>query len=123
MMKKETLKELIEIEFDRSETIFHFKKNVLRLIDLSYEDKEERFDKISDIPKEKLKRLIPDVPKSQRSQLQEGIPEKPKPPLDKVFREGSGHFCKNCGSTCSKDGWFGSRYCDNKECKNSKFYR
>ena len=33
-MKKQTLKELIEIEFDRCETIFHFKKEVFRLIDL-----------------------------------------------------------------------------------------
>lgn len=33
-MNKETLKELIEIEFERSETISQFKKEVFRLIDL-----------------------------------------------------------------------------------------
>lgn len=36
-MEKQTLKELIEIEFDRCETISHFKKEVFRLIDL-YDD-------------------------------------------------------------------------------------
>jgi hypothetical protein len=40
-MKKETLKELIEIEFDRCETISHFKKEVFRLIDLYDNDKEQ----------------------------------------------------------------------------------
>ena len=38
-MNKETLKELIEVEFDRSETISHFKKEVFRLIDMYENDK------------------------------------------------------------------------------------
>lgn len=33
-MNKKTLKELIEIEFERSETISQFKDSILRLIDL-----------------------------------------------------------------------------------------
>ena len=43
-MKKETLKELIEIEFDRCETISHFKKEIFKLIDLY--DKDKSNDKI-----------------------------------------------------------------------------
>lgn len=42
-MKKQTLKELIEVEFDRCETISHFKKEVFRLIDLYDSDKRESF--------------------------------------------------------------------------------
>jgi hypothetical protein len=37
-MKIETLKELIEIEFDRCETISQFKAEVFRLIDTYYID-------------------------------------------------------------------------------------
>jgi hypothetical protein len=47
----------------------------------------------------------------------------PKPPLNRVLREGIGHFCVNCHSTSSKSGFlglFGERLCDNKECPNSK---
>lgn len=40
-MNKETLKELIEIEFDRCETISHFKKEVFRLIDLYDNDNQK----------------------------------------------------------------------------------
>lgn len=38
-MKKETLKELIELEFGRCETISQFKLEVFRLIDLYEQDK------------------------------------------------------------------------------------
>ena len=38
-MTTETLKQLIEIEFERCETISHFKSEVLRLIDLYQQDK------------------------------------------------------------------------------------
>lgn len=38
-MTKETLKQLIEIEFDRVETISQFKSEVFRLIDLYEQDK------------------------------------------------------------------------------------
>lgn len=38
-MNIETLKKLIEVEFDRSTNISHFKTNVMRLIDLYEEDK------------------------------------------------------------------------------------
>ncbi len=37
-MKKQTLKELIEIEFDRCETISQFKQEVFRLVDLYEND-------------------------------------------------------------------------------------
>ena len=37
-MKNQTLKELIEVEFDRCETISHFKKEVFRLFDLYEND-------------------------------------------------------------------------------------
>ena len=37
-MNKETLKELIQIEFDRAETISQFKQEVFRLIDLYDQD-------------------------------------------------------------------------------------
>jgi hypothetical protein len=39
-MTTETLKELISIEFERSETISQFKESVLRLIDLYEKDRE-----------------------------------------------------------------------------------
>lgn len=39
-MKKETLKQLIEIEFERVETISQFKSEVFRLIDLYLSDNE-----------------------------------------------------------------------------------
>lgn len=54
---------------------------------------------------------------------------RPKPPLSKIIREGSTSFCKNCGSTVSKNGFlgiFGEMLCHNSECQNSKttkFYR
>lgn len=51
------------------------------------------------------------------------IPKPPEPPLDKVLREGVGHFCTKCGSTSSKVGFlglFGERLCDNKKCPNNK---
>lgn len=46
----------------------------------------------------------------------------PKPPLNRVMKEGTGHFCTICGSTMSRSGWFGlfgRRLCDNKSCDNS----
>lgn len=49
--------------------------------------------------------------------------EEPKPPLDRVIREGGMHFCDNCNSTLSKVGFlrlFGERLCDNEKCPNSK---
>lgn len=39
-MKIETLKKLIEVEFERSTNISHFKSSVLKLIDLYESDKE-----------------------------------------------------------------------------------
>jgi hypothetical protein len=51
------------------------------------------------------------------------IPKPPEPPLNRVLREGVGHFCSNCCSTSSKVGYlglFGERLCDNKKCSNSK---
>ena len=85
-----------------------------------------------------IDRVIPNVSKEERSKLQEGvdetpcfkrqpppiveIPEPPKPPLGRIDREGTTHFCPICGSTASKKGWlglFGERTCDNKECPNS----
>jgi hypothetical protein len=39
-MKIETLKELIEIEFDRCETISQFKSEVFRLLDVYVNDRE-----------------------------------------------------------------------------------
>ena len=39
-MKTETLKYLIEVEFERCETISHFKSEVFRLIDLYASEKE-----------------------------------------------------------------------------------
>ena len=47
----------------------------------------------------------------------------PEPPLSRVLREGVGHFCTNCGSTVSKDGFlglFGEMLCHNQKCPNSK---
>lgn len=40
-MKIETLKELIEIEFDRCETISQFKSEVFRLLDVYDKDREK----------------------------------------------------------------------------------
>ena len=51
------------------------------------------------------------------------IPKPPKPPLDRILKEGVGHFCTNCGSTVSKDGFlglFGEILCHNPKCPNSK---
>jgi hypothetical protein len=51
------------------------------------------------------------------------ILEPPKPPLGRALREGVGHFCNNCGSTVSKNGFlglFGEMLCYNQECPNSK---
>lgn len=51
------------------------------------------------------------------------IPNPPEPPLSRVLREGVGHFCTNCGSTVSKDGFlglFGEMLCHNEKCPNSK---
>ena len=50
-------------------------------------------------------------------------PQPPKPPLCRVIREGVGVYCDICHSTMSKSGFLritGKRYCDNKECSNSK---
>lgn len=41
----------------------------------------------------------------------------PKPPLSRIIREGVGKFCDKCGSTMSRNGIFGKRYCDNNKCK------
>lgn len=49
--------------------------------------------------------------------------ETPAPPLTRVTKEGVGVFCDICNSTMSRSGFMGlvgKRYCDNKECKNSK---
>jgi len=51
------------------------------------------------------------------------IPKPPKPPLSRVLREGVGHFCTNCGSTVSRDGFLGifeEMLCHNQKCPNSK---
>jgi len=51
------------------------------------------------------------------------IPKPPEPPLSRVLREGVGHFCTNCGSTVSKNGFlgiFGEMLCHNQKCPNSK---
>ena len=51
------------------------------------------------------------------------IPKPPEPPLSRVIREGVGHFCANCGSTVSKDGFLGivgEMLCHNQKCPNSK---
>ena len=51
------------------------------------------------------------------------IPKPPEPPLSRVLRDGVGHFCTNCGSTVSKDGFlglFGEMLCHNQKCPNSK---
>lgn len=51
------------------------------------------------------------------------IPNPPEPPLSRVLREGVSHFCTNCGSTVSKDGFlglFGEMLCHNEKCPNSK---
>jgi hypothetical protein len=47
----------------------------------------------------------------------------PKPPLNRIIKEGNANFCIICGSTTSKDGFlglFGNLICHNKECKNSR---
>lgn len=51
------------------------------------------------------------------------IPKPPERPLCRVIREGVIHFCTNCGSTVSKDGFlglFGEMLCHNQKCPNSK---
>jgi len=49
-MTTQTLKELIEIEFDRCETISEFKTNVFRLIDLYGKDVTTTFPVINSFP-------------------------------------------------------------------------
>lgn len=47
----------------------------------------------------------------------------PEPPLNRVIRQCASHFCKNCGSTLSKNGFlgiFGKMLCHNQKCINSK---
>lgn len=47
----------------------------------------------------------------------------PKPPLTRVLREGVFKKCLICHSTMPRNGLFlfvGKRYCDNKNCVNSK---
>lgn len=44
-------------------------------------------------------------------------------PLNRIIKEGCVHFCDNCGSTMSKNGFlglFGDRLCHNDKCPNSK---
>jgi len=51
------------------------------------------------------------------------IPNPPEPPLCRIIREGSRHFCTNCGSTASRNGFlgiFGEMLCHNPKCPNSK---
>lgn len=51
------------------------------------------------------------------------VPLPPKPPLSRVINECSSHFCLNCGSSVSKNGFlglFGEMLCHNSECPNSK---
>lgn len=51
------------------------------------------------------------------------IQKQPAPPLNRVLREGVGHFCTNCGSTVSRNGFiglFGEMLCHNEKCPNSK---
>lgn len=50
-------------------------------------------------------------------------PKPPNPPLGRVLRQGASYFCKICNSTMTSSGFFrlyGKKYCDNKECSNSK---
>lgn len=62
-------------------------------------------------------------------EFEKRVQQRPKPPLSRVISEGSTNFCKNCGSTVSKNGFlgiFGEMLCHNPECQNSKtkkFYR
>jgi hypothetical protein len=56
-------------------------------------------------------------------QLNSGKALPPKPPLDRILKEGAYHFCKVCGSSVSRNvffGWFGEMLCDNRKCPNSK---
>jgi hypothetical protein len=49
-------------------------------------------------------------------------PSPPEPPLGRVIREGATHFCSNCGSTMSRQGFiglFGKMMCHNDKCPNS----
>jgi len=51
------------------------------------------------------------------------IPPPPTPPLSRYMKEGVGRFCKECGSTVSRDGFlglFGEMLCHNPNCKNSE---
>ena len=56
-MTVETLKELIEVEFDRTETISHFKKEVFRLIELYDKDKNNISTTIKEIINSQLHNL------------------------------------------------------------------
>jgi len=50
-------------------------------------------------------------------------PMPPNPPLDRIKREGSVHFCEKCGSSMSKNRFFGllgQKSCHNKKCSNHK---
>jgi hypothetical protein len=78
-MKKNTLKELIEIEFDRCETISHFKQEVFRLIDLYNDDNFEKSSFIS-LPAGLERKVIPPPPEPPKSLIiKEGAdPQKPK---------------------------------------------
>ena len=59
---------------------------------------------------------IPDV-------IGRSTPKPPEPPLSRVLQEGVRHFCINCGSTASRNGFlglFGEMLCHNQKCPNSK---
>lgn len=52
----------------------------------------------------------------------DSVPKPPEPPIGRVIREGSIHFCDNCKSTMSKNGFlglFGELLCHNSKCPNS----
>jgi hypothetical protein len=54
--------------------------------------------------------------------LGENINQAPKPPLSRIIREGGSHFCPECYSTMSRQGFlgiFGQLLCDNIKCKKS----
>lgn len=69
------------------------------------------------------KKIIKDYETQQLNMSDPTYCSIPELPLCRVLKEGSGHFCINCGSTSSKVGFlglFGERLCDNKKCPNSK---
>lgn len=64
-MKIETLKELIEIEFDRCETISQFKSEVFRLLDM-YDNDREKTTLETDTIKNVLDKMILDYNRTSK---------------------------------------------------------